>query len=235
MNRLNESITLPAGERFNLEDGARFALVESGNAAFPGLDEFEQIETLLYALENSRIKIFNFYDVARDELKIFMRNWFAELIKLLRPELLATFGENEAILSMLLGVRFAAQDKKFSRRAALRETNQRRTVDEAISNLLGEETYRYGENLSLNEKIEDATFAVRCVAKFFDMPTDNIKSSPDVTKKLDQIRILRRLLQKGNLQMRLVTLVDGRHKKDSGILVGWCGEEKTLTDFLRGS
>ena len=272
---------LTAGDRFVLEDGERFALVESGkvevyavtrasgsfrqqflaelktgNAAFPSLDEFDQTETQLHAVENSRIQIFEFNEVLPVNLKIFMRNWFAELINLPWLALLAdkgddtliqwrnenfledaenlfdAFAENEQIFSMLLGVRFAAEDKKFSRRAEIRERNQRRIVDDAIANLFGEETTNYAETLSRNVKIEEATFIVHRIARYFNQPTADIKIAPELTKKLDRIRILRRLMQKGNMQMRLVTLVEDWFKKDSGILIGYFGEEKTLSAFV---
>ena len=281
MNRLSKSIALLAGERFRLEDGARLAFVESGKievyavtrsdgsfrqqflvelnaggAAFPSLDEFEQTETQIYAAEDSQIKILTFDEVPPDELRILMRLWFAELIKLSwlslladkgddtlikwreknfledAEDLLEAFSENEGIFSMLLGVRFTAEDKKFSRRVEVRERNQRRIVDDAISNLFGEETTNYSETISRSEKIEEATFIVQRVAKFFDMPTDNISISPELTRKYDQIRLLRRLMQKGNMQMRLVTLVEDWYKKDSGILIGYYGEEKTLAVFV---
>ena len=272
---------LTAGDRFVLEDGERFALVESGKvevyavtradgsfrqqflaelnsggAAFPSLDEFGQTETQIHAVEDSRIQIFAFNEIAPEELKIFMRNWFAELIKLPWLSLLADkgddtlikwreknflddaenlaeiFAEHEGIFSMLLGVRFTSEDKKFSRRVEVRERNQRRIVDDAISNLFGEETTTYSETLSRDTKIEEATFIVHRVARYFDQPTDDIRIAPELTKKLDQIRILRRLMQKGNMQMRLVTLVDDWHKKDSGILIGYYGEEKILSAFV---
>lgn len=272
---------LTAGERFVLEDGERLALVESGkvevyavtrasgsfrqqflaelktnDVAFPSLDEFGQTETQIHAVENSRILIFEFNEVPSENLKIFMRNWFAELIKLPWLSLLAdkgddtlitwrdknfledtenlfeAFAENEQIFSMLLGVRFAAEDKKFSRRAEVRERNQRRIVDDAISNLFGEETTNYTETLSRNVKIEEATYIVHRVANYFNQPTSDIKIAPELTKKLDQIRLLRRLMQKGNMQMRLVTLVEDWFKKDSGILIGYYGDEKELAVFI---
>ncbi|MBQ9495944.1 MAG: hypothetical protein IJR52_00040, partial [Selenomonadaceae bacterium] len=180
---------LQAGERVRLEDGARLALIESGKvevylvtseagsfrqqflveleagaAAFPSLDEFEETETLIYAAEDSKIKILTFDEVPTDELRIFMRRWFAELIKLPWLRLLADKGDdilitwldgtvlegvedlteafraNEEIFSMLLGVRFRAEDKRFSDRVEVRARNQRRILDNSISNLLGEET-----------------------------------------------------------------------------------------------
>lgn len=281
MSRLNKSISLIAGERFRLEDGERLALIDSGKvevyavtradgsfrqqflvelttggAAFPSLDEFEQTETQIYAVEDSQIKILTFDEVPRDDLKIFMRSWFAALIKLSwlslladkgddtlmqwreknflddADDLLETFAEHEGIFSMLLGVRFTSEDKKFSRRVEVRARNQRRIVDDAISNLFGEETSNYSETLSRNAKIEEATFIIRRVATALNMPTDNISIAPEMTRKLDQIRILHRLIQKGNMQMRLVTLEDNWYKKDSGTLIGYYGEEKTLAAFL---
>ena len=272
---------LTAGDRFVLEDGERFAFVESGKVevyavtradgsfrqqflaelknsgvAFPSLDEFGQTEMQIHAVENSRIQIFEFNEVAPENLKISMRNWFAELIKLPWLSLLAdkgddtlikwreknflddaenlseVFAENEGIFSMLLDVRFESEDRKFSRRAEVRQRNQRRIVDDAISNLFGEETTNYSETVSRNVKIEEATFIVHRVAKYFNQPTDDIRIAPELTKKLDQIRILRRLMQKGNMQMRLVTLVEDWHKKDSGIFIGYYGEEKTLAVFV---
>ena len=232
------------------------AALTEGGAAFPTFDEFEQTFMQIYAVEDSQIKIFDFNEVSSDELKIFMRGWFGELIKLSWLALLAdkgddtlikwreknflddaqdlteAFGENERIFSMLLGVRFQAEDKKFSRRVQVRSRNQMRMVDDAISNLFGEEALNYSETISRNEKIEEATFLVRRVANYFEMPTDNIKISPELTRKYDQIRILRRLMQKGNMQMRLVTLVEDWYKKDSGIFIGYYGEEKNLAAFV---
>ncbi len=278
---MNKNLSLTAGSRFRLEDGARLARVESGKievyavtraegsfrqqflvaltageAAFPSLDEFEQTETQIYATEDSTIKILTFDEVEHDELKVLMRKWFAELLKLSWVSLLAdkgddtlikwreenflddaedlleAFSENEGIFSMLLGVRFQAEDKKFSRRVEVRARNQRRIVDDAISSLFGEETSNYSETISRDVKIEEATFIVHRVARYLNMPTDNISIAAELTRKFDQIRLLRRLVQKGNMQMRLVTLEENWHKKDSGVLIGYYGENKTLAALI---
>ncbi|MBE8950579.1 MAG: hypothetical protein SR3Q1_08280, partial [Quinella sp. 3Q1] len=272
---------LMAGERIRLEDGERLALVETGKlevyavtraegsfrqqflceldtggVAFPSLDEFEQTDTLLYAAEDTRIKILTFDEVPPDELKIFMRSWFAELIKLPWLRLMAdkgddtlipwlngtvlddaedltqAFRENEEIFSMLLGVRFAAEDKRFSNRVEVRARNQRRIMDNSIANLLGEETTTYSETTERAVKLEEATFIVRRVAMALNMPTDNIKLDAELVRKLDQIRLLRRLIQKGNMQMRLIELVEDWHKNDSGVIIGYYGAEKTLSTFV---
>lgn len=278
---MSKNVLLKAGERFRLEDGERLALIESGKvevyavtrsegsfrqqflveltageAAFPSLDEFEQTETLIYAAEDTQIKILTFDEVAPDALKNFMRNWFAELIKLPWLRLLAdkgddtlitwlngsvlegaddlteAFRENEEIFSMLLGVRFQAEDKRFAQRVEVRSRNQRRLLDNSIANLLGEEATQYSETTERAERLEEASFIVQRAAVALKMPTDNIKLDAEIVRKLDQIRLIRRLVQKGNMQMRLIELEKDWHKNDSGVIIGYYGEHKTLAAFL---
>ena len=281
MIRLNKSFSLKAGERIRLEDGERLALIEtgqievyavtraegsfrqqflvelsSGNAAFPALDEFERTDTLLYAKEDSQLKILDFAEVPPEELKTLMRNWFAELIKspwlrLLADkgddvlitwldgtvlegaeDLIATFRENEEIFSMLLGIRFQSEDKRFSQRVEVRTRNQRRIMDNSIANLLEEEEITYSETTERTERLEEASFIVRRAAIALNMPTDNIKLEAELVRRLDQIRLIRRLIQKGNMQMRLIELVKDWHKNDSGVIIGYYGEKKILSLFV---
>ncbi len=274
-------IKLSAGERFRLEDGERLALIETGKvevyavtraegsfrqqflvelaaggAAFPSLDEFEQTETLIYAAEDSQIKILTFNEVAPEDLKVFMRRWFAELIKLSWLRLLAdkgddtlitwldgtvlegaedlteAFSENQGIFSMLLGVRFASEDKRFSTRVEVRKRNQQRLLDNSIANLLGEEAAIYSETTERAARLEEVSFIVKRAATALNMPTDNIKLDAEIVRKLDQIRLIRRLIQKGNMQMRLIELEEDWHKNDSGVIIGYYGEEKVLSVFV---
>ena len=94
---MNEKIFLPlqAGRRFNLESEKGFALLKHGNievyavmrgegsfrqefltelaegeAAFPALDEFEQIETIIYAVEDSEIEILQFENIPAPNCEI---------------------------------------------------------------------------------------------------------------------------------------------------------------------
>ena len=271
---------LKSGERLKLDDGERLALIESGRievysvtraegsfrqeflaelgaggVAFPSLDEFNQIETQLYAVEDSHIKIFLFGDVAADELAGYMRSWFARLTELPWVRLLADKGDdviaawsdenflmagdlteqfraNEEIFSMLLGVRFTAADKDFSRRVEVRARNQRRLVDDSIAHLLGEERVLYSETISRAVTLEEASFIVRRVATALNMLTDNIKLEADLVRRLDQVQLLRRLIQKGNMQMRLIELLPDWYRKDSGVIIGFFGADKTLAAFV---
>lgn len=285
MKQSNDVLSLAAGQRFRLENSESLARVRSGKievyavtreegsfrqqflvelsaggAAFHSLDEFDTIDTLIYAVEDSEIEILPLESLSPLELQAAMRFWFAELVKLpwLRlladkgddtlvtwldgtvlagkedslADLVADFRENEVIFSMLLGVRFRSEDKRFTQRVETRARNQRKVVDDSIANLLGEEPVTYAGGDSRSERLEEAAFIVRRAATALKMPTDNIKIAPELTRKLDQIRLIRRLMQKGNMQMRLIELTAGWHKMDSGVIIGYFGENKELAAFL---
>ncbi|MBR5913928.1 MAG: NHLP bacteriocin export ABC transporter permease/ATPase subunit [Selenomonadaceae bacterium] len=280
-------LPLPAGERFRIENGESLAIVRkgkievyavtrgegsfrqqflaelsAGSAAFPALDEFETVDTLIYAVEDSEVEILPFDAVNISELQRLMREWFAHLVKLSwmtlladkgdeqviawregtvlngkensLEELLDEFRDNEEIFSMLLGVRFHADDKRFIRRVEVRAHNQRRMMDNSVANLLGEEETPYSEgSVEKNQgQLQEVTFIVQRTATALHMPIDNIKLAPELTRKLDQIRLIRRLMQKGNMQMRLISLEKDWHKKDSGVIIGYYGEEKELAVFV---
>lgn len=230
--------------------------ISAGEAAFPSFDEFEQVDTQLYAMDETEIEILPLDKLTAPELQRLMRGWFSELVKLPWIQLLADKGDdtlitwqngtvlsdtenliedfraNEGIFSMLLGVRFSAEDKRFTQRVEIRARHQRKIVDDSISNLLGEEKFNYEVGDTRSEKLEEATFIVKRAARALNMPTENIRLAPELTRKLDQIRLIRRLLQKANMQMRLIEMVEDWHKKDCGVIIGYFGEAKELAVFV---
>ena len=287
LNKSRYLLTLTAGERYRIENSSTFAMVKSGKievyavtrdkgsfrqqflaefstggAAFPALDEFETIDTLIYAEEDTQLEIIPFDAIEIYELQRLMREWFAELVKLSwmtlmadkgdeqviawregtvlngketnLDDLLTEFRDNEEIFSMLLGMQFNADDRRFNRRVNVRARNQLRIMDNSVANLLGEENTPFSEGIADTraDKLEDVTFIVRRTAQALNMPTENIKLAPELTKKLDQIRLIRRLMQKGNMQMRLITLEEDWYTKDSGVIIGYYGEGKELAVFV---
>ena len=148
-------------------------------------------------------------------------------------ELVNCFTDNEQIFSMLLGVHFKSEDKRLSRRIQTKELNKKLILENSINNLLGEESViieKTGEKR--NSKTEESIFIVRTVAKAFNMPVDNITISENMVKKLDAIGILNRLIQKGNMQTRFITLPSDWYKKDIGVMIGHYGENKELAAFI---
>lgn len=276
---------LKAGERFYLTDENKFALVTAGSvevyaattrdvsfrqiflmgltaqeAAYPSLDEFEEIEIVLYAVDDAEISIIPFAEMDAAESVYRMRQWFGRLVELpwlrlmadrgdevlvrwLSGEVLSSkekdgealreeFEENESIFAMLLGVRFTAQDENLAMRISARQQSKKKLVNAAMEKLLGHEL-PYGKvsggNLS---KLDRATFIVAQVAEALDMPAENISLSPEIVKKLDQVGLLRRLVQKANMQMRLISLEDGWHRSDNDVMIAYRGDEKELVALL---
>ena len=236
--------------------------VDVGEAVFPAMDDFGEIKISVYAVEDSDLQVNYLAQHSPNELQALMRKWFKDALKKMSwlqlladkgdetllswqagtvlqdktdlNELIAAFTDNEQILSMFLVLKFGAEDKRLSRRTKKRISNKKTIVENAIRSLLDEEKILYsgGDDKDKNEATEDATFVVRMAARNLDMPTDNISIGKDIAKKLDAVGILRRLVQKGNMQMRLVTLTDDWYKNDTGVLIGFYGENKTLAALL---
>ncbi len=233
--------------------------VQAGAAAFPSLDDFEMIDIILYCTDDAELELIPFDQCKPDELKALMKDWFGGLIELpwvkfladsgddmliqwrdgslfsqsdTLDELRAEFAEHEQLFSMMLGVRFQSEDKRLSQRLKVRARNKRKLIDNSVGNLLGEDDLLYEESTSYDQRLEQSTFIVRCVARALKMPGDNISIAPELTDKLDQIGLLRRLMQKGNMQMRFITLENGWHKKDSGVMIGYYGADKELAALI---
>ena len=233
----------------------------AGETVFPAMDEFEEIHLQVYATEDARILPLSFEEMEMDVLRSRMDAWFGALIKIpwlrlladkgddmlqtwqrgtalagseTREELLKNFRRNEQILSMFLGVRFGAEDKRLSRRIRMREHAKEMLVENGIRSLLGEEQLFVGERESgdSNHVVTDAIFIVRQVAKALSMPTDPISILEENARGLDAVALLRRLMQKGNLQMRLVTLPRDWNEKDTGVLIGFYGEKRELAALI---
>lgn len=188
----------------------------AGDVAFPSIDEFGYIDFLVYTVEDSEIDLIAMDALPSRALRPLMQNWFAKLVELPWLRLMADLGDdvlqswrtkslfsvdnidmedlqeefidNEQILSMLLGMKFRAEDEKLTRRIERSEENKRQIVDETISKLLGQETVAYqnssadDDNVDFN--INEITYIVKRVASALKMPGGNISIPPEIAKNL---------------------------------------------------
>ena len=106
-----------------------------------------------------------------------------------------------------------------------------RILDKAVGNLFFGETVT-AENVSEYGNLEEVTFIVHSLAKALDMPVENIRMVPEMVRKMDRLTLIRRMVDKGGMQMRLVHLEEGWQKRDSGVLLGYYGEQKELAALL---
>ncbi|MBQ8698102.1 MAG: hypothetical protein IJ521_03780, partial [Schwartzia sp.] len=230
-----------------------------GDAAFPALDEFGEIKVVLSAVDDAELEELSFDGETPEQLKPLMKAWFKNLGEIpwlrfladkgddilqswrngtlmekadTREKMMAEFSESEQIFAMFLGVRFGSEDKRLSRRVKVRAWGKRMLVENSIRSLLGEELLHYESGEEGDSSVGEASFVVSEVAKAMGMPAEQIRLSADAAKRLDQVGILRRLAQKGNMQLRLVTLPEDWHKKDIGVMIGYVGEEKRLAALI---
>lgn len=266
---------LKAGQRYQIKDEKKFALVKSGKievyaltrdssnfrqiclveltagaAVYPAFDDLtELMDIVVYAVENSEIELLKFDEIPFENQKLLMRSWFSELAKLQWLTLAADRGDdmiikwregslfsncdsfeslylefldNEQIFSMLTGLQFKVEDDRFISRLELRRKNGKLLIDNSINRLIGE--YEVA-NVTSEDKLNKTVFIVQEVAKFLSMSTENISIDPEFVKRLDQVGIIRRLVQKGNMQMRFVTFEEDWYNKDSGVMIGWYNDE----------
>ena len=230
--------------------------LKPGEAAFPAFDEFGWIKISVYALEETELEEAKLEAVSAAELHPLMTDWFCRLVRLpwLRlladrgddtlkswqkgtalagretdsRALLAAFEENAHIFAALQGVRFRSEDKQLQRRIERRERQKERLIDASIGELLGEDLPFYEEagEGTAGSQMEEAGFILENVQKALSMPTTHFSLPQEIVKKLDQVGLLRRLAQKGNMQLRLVKLTGEWYKKDTGVLIGYyCKED----------
>ena len=229
----------------------------AGDAVFPALDDFEVVEILIYAVEDSTFEIFQIEEISETDLKNFAQNWFSKIIKISWLKLLAdkgddvlrgwqsknifdggniyeTFLTNEQIFSMLMGARFRAEDKRLGARIDIRENQKNRLIENSVANLLGEEKVFYESTAEKNQpnKFDEIIFIVKCAAKALKMNVADLTINAEIAKKLDQVGILRRVIQKANMQIRFVSLTKDWYKFDSGVLIGYYGENKEIAALI---
>ena len=220
--------------------------LSAGEAAFPSFDDFEKIKIEVHALTNSELKTVSANEIAPYELAQLIRSWFKNLIALPFLRLLADKGDdtlatwidgsligdsldnqslweifvdNEGIFSMMLGVRFQAEDVKFTRRIARRLKQKNRLVENTLSILLGKDTVPAEEGSSGNAKFEEVAFVIRCALQALHMPNRSANLAPEMIRKLDKFGIMYRLAQKVGIGLRRITLEQDWYRGDSGIIL----------------
>ncbi|MBR4696021.1 MAG: NHLP bacteriocin export ABC transporter permease/ATPase subunit, partial [Selenomonadaceae bacterium] len=197
---------------------------------------------------DAQVEVIPMQDCPAKQLRSFMKIWFFRLVNSVAwlrhladhgddtlaewdkdgflesvppQDLIREFTAHETILSTLLYVEFGSFDKRLERRKELRERHDERLMGEAMQYLLGEDVVHGEIYDDGHEHLEEVTDVVRLAAHHLGMSTENIQLAPSLTKKLDQTGLVRRLAQKGNMSLRLVTLEEDWYTKDCGIMIGW--------------
>ena len=221
----------------------------AGETAYPSGDELGFTDVLIYALTDAQIDIKPFQVQEPQAHIHEMRRWFHGLVKIkwltlladrgdealitwqdgtvlsgsfgTLDDLLEDFWENQTIFAALLGARFLAEDKRLTKQTIARLKSKYALLDGVVGSLLGEDA-PLEIGLVADEKnksAEEIAFIAQTVAHRLSMDTENMTLAAELTRNMDEMAILRRLMQKGNMQMRKILLEEGWHKKDSGVII----------------
>ena len=145
-------------------------------------------------------------------------------------ELCDFWGKNQRILARELKKYFKEQADVKAKRVKGSGDYHQRLMDASINNLLQKELLDPKE--AENQNQEKIAYVVRRIAKSLDMPTENISMSARLARRFDQMGLLQRLVQKGNMAMRLVKLEGDWYKQDVGTIIGYHGDDKELVALV---
>ena len=152
-----------------------------------------------------------------------------------RDEIINIFRANERFFMVMLSEHFQAQDNKMSERLRLFQKNHNQLIDETISYLMDEEPVVYAADITGNGKQEEASMILRRIAKAMSMDEPNMELASDLAERIDQLGLIRRLSQKANIRLRLVTLTPEWYKQDCGVFLGYYGSAKELAALIPDS
>lgn len=129
--------------------------ISAGDAAYPALDAFEQIEIILKAAEKVEVEILNFDAVAPHEQIELMRHWFSRLADLPSIKFLADRGD-EDLNSWRNGTIFQSKETLYQNKESLYQGKENLYQDKEIS----DEIYReFSKNESTLSMLLGAGFA----------------------------------------------------------------------------
>lgn len=242
--------------------GKKLFLMEltAGEAVF-SIDD-ANVSMVIYAEEESELSPANPDDYAEHELGKILSHWYSKLVEIdfiakeaLQSSEAKEYWENmqKAIATMGYQELVALWDKRqhmladrlqrhFSTLSSAKKQHLEKAVeyqaklfDASINSLLNRDVVETVQEDGKEHTQETTVFVVKKLARALRMPTDNIYLKPELATRLDQMTLIKRLVQKGNMTMRLVRIEDDWYKKDSGVLLGYYGETKELAALVPAS
>ncbi len=167
---------------------------------------------------------------ANTGIKAYLNETIDRISSLDYEGLCAFWSKNQRVLARELKKYFKEQSDTKASRVNGSEGYHRRLMDASINNLLQQEIINPKQ--TENRAQEAIAFVVRRVAQALEMPTEHISMSARLARRFDQTGLLQRLVQKGNMAMRLVKLEGEWYREDVGVLMGYYGEAKGLVALV---
>jgi ATP-binding cassette subfamily C protein len=143
-----------------------------------------------------------------------------------------TLGEHLNILRDVIANHLKSLEDNIEIKRKKRLVQNEKTLFSAMGSLLRTEFKSIARLEESSGADDPSLFAVRMAARHLDMPLDNISLPPDAASKLDPIDRMRRLVRKGNMQVRLVSLSQDWYRSDAGVLLGYFGESGDIAALI---
>ena len=124
---------------------------------------------------------------------------------------------------------FSEEDDRYNKQLEHSRKIQHDIVEEAIGTLLTEDIIIHAQDGMGDDVQNDVAFIVRQAGRKLHLPETELTILPAVAAKLDLLGLLRRMTQKANISIRLISLEPDWNKKDSGVIIGYYGENKELS------
>lgn len=124
---------------------------------------------------------------------------------------------------------FSAENDRYNKQLEQSRNIQHKIVEEAIGTLLREDIVVHAQDGMGDDVQNDVAFIVRQAGRKLHLPETELTILPAVAAKLDLLGLLRRMTQKANISIRLISLEPDWNKKDSGVIIGYYGENKELS------
>ena len=167
---------------------------------------------------------------ANTGIKAYLEETLDRISSMDYEELCSFWSKNQRVLARGLKKRFQDQASIKSSRVQGSEAYHQKLMDASINSLLQDELI--DPKQSENQAQERIAYVVRRVAQGLDMPTENISMSTRLARRFDQTGLIQRLVQKGNMSMRLVKLEGDWYEQDVGVIMGYYGDSKELVALV---
>lgn len=222
-----------------------------GQYFFSAMDEFKAVELYIFAKTDLIFVLHPVTEVNSKELRSGMQEWFNALLELpwLRffavrkddfvgqwgqknfleavpdQDLWTVFMEHQNILALLLSGQFHSLKKYFADRLQQRREKKEKLLGAAIGSLTGREDLSFWVETERGTTDDNIVYIVRKVAEFFRMDAEVVDLPADILKQLHGLSLLKRLVNKGGMQIRRVRLENDWYTKDSGVFFAWHGAD----------
>lgn len=159
-----------------------------------------------------------FFAVRKDD---FVGQWNCNdfLTELPARELWLTFLEHQSIFALLISGQFHSLQKYFDDRLKQRQEKKSKLLGAVVGILTDNEDLRLLADTDISKNNGNLIYIVRRIADFFKMDSSLITLPEDILKQLHGLSLLKRLIGKGGMQIRKVTLSGTWYSKDSGVFI----------------